>query len=147
MNDQAHIPVKSLLAVSAVALAAGGPLGAWAVRSLGWPESPVAFEPAMIGAGIVAGVGVLSTLAMSAYAAGMPGRVAQALLAGTTVRILGVLFIGLIATALVERDRAMWMGLLAAGMIGLVLDTLILMKAAGGGATPQTTGGSKDGNA
>ncbi len=92
-------------------------------------------------------MGVLSTLAMSAYAAAWPGRVAQALLAGTTVRILGVLFIGLIATALVERDRAMWMGLLAAGMIGLVLDTLILMKAAGGGATPQTAGGSKDGNA
>jgi hypothetical protein len=101
----------------------------------------------MIGAGIVAGVGVLATLAMWAYAAGMPGRVANALLAGTTVRLLGVLFVGLVATGMVDRDRAMWVGLLAAGMIGLVLDTLILMKAAGGGASAPASGGSKDVNA
>jgi hypothetical protein len=53
---------------------------------------------------------------------------------------MGVLFGGLIVSLVISQDRPMWLGLLFAGVLALMLDTLVLLKAAG--ATGRTSSSS-----
>jgi hypothetical protein len=114
---------------------AGGLAGVVVVRAMGWPEGAEGASglvPAcLVGGGVVAVVGVISAILMQAYAAGDPRRVGNALLAGSGMRLLGLLAGGVLAAMIVQADRPMWIGLLCAGMMALVLDTWILLSAAG----------------
>lgn len=130
-----HIPVGLLIAVAALAAGAGGFLGVLLTKQLGWPEASTALVPSALGAGVVLVVGIFAAILMKLLASNDESRVANALLAGTTVRLLGTMFGGLIVSLLITTDRPMWLGLLCAGMIALSLDTLILLKAAGGAGT------------
>ncbi len=131
MAQKAHIPVGLLILVAVFAAGIGGVLGVLVTRQLSWPEASQALLPSYLGAGVVLVVGVFAAVLMQLTAAGDETRVGNALLAGTTVRLLGSLFGGLVVSLLIQLDRPMWLGLLCAGMLALIFDTLILYKTAG----------------
>lgn len=133
------IPVTALIGIAALACAVGGLLGWLAVRSLNWPEAGNALLPAYFGAGVVLVAGLISAAIMKIMAAGDETRVPNALLAGIGVRFMGTLFGGLLVSLLIQTDRPMWLGLLFAGAIALVLDTMLLLKALGQPALPAGT--------
>jgi hypothetical protein len=135
-HRHAHIPVGPLVAIALVAAGVGGWLGSMLTGVLGWPEAGSSLVPSYLGAGVVLLVGVFAALAMHLQAGNDERRVANALLAGTGVRLLGVLFGGLIVSLVIQQDRPMWLGLLCAGALALVMDTLVLMKAAGATGSP-----------
>jgi hypothetical protein len=129
-----RVPTLALCVAAVAAGASGAFLGTLLTRALGWPEAPRAFAGAVIGGGVVAGVGLLAALFMHVSVNGATGPRAQqaanqAVLGGTTIRLLGLMFVGLGASLLTDLDRPMWLGLLAGGMLALVVDTLILTKA------------------
>ncbi len=140
-----HIPVGLLVGVAVVAAAVGGLLGVAVAKQLGWPEAATAMAPSMLGSGVVLAVGVFAAVLMQLLAAGDHRRVGNALLAGTTVRLLGTMFGGLVVSLLITQDRPMWLGLLCAGMLALMLDTMVLLKAAGANDLPGTGTGTGDG--
>jgi hypothetical protein len=128
-----------LVGVAFVAAAAGGLLGVVLARQLAWPEASAALLPSMLGAGVVLAVGAFAAVLMQLQAAGVEKRVANALLAGTTVRLLGTMFGGLVVSLLITQDRPMWLGLLCAGLIALSLDTLVLLKATAQASSAQAS--------
>lgn len=130
------IPVAALIGIAVVACAAGGLLGWLAARSLNWPEAGRALSPAYLGAAVVMAAGLISAMIMQIMAGGDEKRVPNALLAGIGVRFMGTLFGGLLVSLLIQTDRPMWLGLLFAGAIALVLDTMLLLKALGQPALP-----------
>jgi hypothetical protein len=109
-------------------------LGALLTEALGWGSVKDSLRPAALGGGVVAVVGVLVAGFMAISTSGATGSRAaaalnQAVLGSTGIRLLGVLFVGLGVSLMIENDRPMWLGLLAAGMLALVADTFLLTRA------------------
>lgn len=129
-----RLPIVGLIVAGIAAGAAGMFAGALLTEALGWGTIAESLRPAGFGGGVVAVVGVLVAVFMAISTSGASGARAQAalnqaVLGSTGIRLLGVLFVGLGVSLLIDNDRPMWLGLLAAGMLALVADTFLLTRA------------------
>ena len=119
------------------------PTVAMAMSPTGMPamDSPK-MVAAMLGAGSVLVAGVLGLVALSTFNGQPMAKLAFGLLTCSSIRLLGSVGIGFGLSKMFEVEtRPFWFALLTAGIVALVMETLLTLK-----ALPRQVGSSLRGN-
>lgn len=132
-------PVRSLAMRLLIVLAASCLGSAAIVGGLSRGDGgfdPAAFGAAGLGAAAVFVSGLLGVSMFSVLSEGSPAKLPLAMMASSTIRLIGTVGLGLGLFLLAEpAGKPFWYGLLAAGLVSLVLETRLFIKALGRPAT------------